>query len=95
MVEGRKADGSLNLGNSDNNTGFNPFWWGADYTETNAFNMAVSVPQDGIGLANLYGGRDQLADKLLIQSLQLMEDILDMAPWMVLVVFMNRGKQEK
>ena len=26
--------------------------------------MAVSVPQDGIGLANLYGGRDQLADKL-------------------------------
>ena len=31
----------------------------------------------------------------LIQSLQLMEDILDMAPWMVLVVFMNRGKQEK
>ena len=63
-LRGRKADGSLNLGNSDNNTGFNPFWWGADYTETNAFNMAVSVPQDGIGLANLYGGRDQLADKL-------------------------------
>lgn len=26
--------------------------------------MAVSVPQDGLGLANLYGGRDQLADKL-------------------------------
>ena len=63
-LRGRKTDGSLNLGNSDNNTGFNPFWWGADYTETNAFNMAVSVPQDGIGLANLYGGRDQLADKL-------------------------------
>lgn len=62
-LRGKKADGSLNLGNSEG-TGFDPFWWGADYTETNAFNMAVSVPQDGLGLANLYGGRDQLADKL-------------------------------
>ena len=26
--------------------------------------MAVSAPQDGLGLANLYGGRDQFADKL-------------------------------
>ena len=38
-------------------------WWG-DYTETNAFNMAFTVPQDGQGLANLYGGREKLAERL-------------------------------
>ncbi|MED4599116.1 GH92 family glycosyl hydrolase [Paenibacillus validus] len=43
---------------------FNPIDWGNDYTETNAWNMAFHVPQDGQGLANLYGGREQLADKL-------------------------------
>ncbi|MUK90650.1 glycoside hydrolase family 92 protein [Ornithinibacillus sp. L9] len=43
---------------------FNPAEWGGDYTETNAWNMAFHVPQDGQGLANLYGGRDQLANKL-------------------------------
>ena len=35
-----------------------------DYTETNGWNIAFHVPQDGQGLANLYGGRDGLADKL-------------------------------
>ncbi|ADD41770.1 GH92 family glycosyl hydrolase [Stackebrandtia nassauensis] len=43
---------------------FNPAEWGHDYTETNAWNMAFTVPQDGRGLANLYGGRDKLASKL-------------------------------
>ncbi|SDJ98173.1 GH92 family glycosyl hydrolase [Sediminibacillus albus] len=43
---------------------FNPAEWGGDYTETNAWNMAFHVPQDGQGLANLYGGRAGLADKL-------------------------------
>ncbi|WP_110943381.1 GH92 family glycosyl hydrolase [Virgibacillus senegalensis] len=43
---------------------FNPAEWGGDYTETNAWNMAFHVPQDGQGLANLYGGRDGLAEKL-------------------------------
>lgn len=43
---------------------FNPEAWGGDYTETNAWNMAFHVPQDGQGLANLYGGRDGLAKKL-------------------------------
>ena len=40
--------------------------WGHehDYTETNGWNFAFHVPQDGQGLANLYGGRDELADKL-------------------------------
>ncbi|WP_299092493.1 GH92 family glycosyl hydrolase [uncultured Metabacillus sp.] len=43
---------------------FNPESWGGDYTETNAWNMAFHVPQDGQGLANLYGGRAGLAEKL-------------------------------
>ncbi|MFI5735927.1 GH92 family glycosyl hydrolase [Kribbella sp. NPDC051587] len=43
---------------------FDPRDWGNDYTETNAWNMAFSAPQDGAGIAALYGGRDGLAKKL-------------------------------
>jgi len=43
---------------------YDPRVWGYDYTETNGWNMAFHVPQDGQGLANLYGGRDKLAAKL-------------------------------
>jgi len=43
---------------------FDPLRWGGDYTETNAWNMAFHAPQDGAGLAALYGGRDGLAAKL-------------------------------
>ncbi|MBN6040161.1 GH92 family glycosyl hydrolase [Amycolatopsis sp. 195334CR] len=43
---------------------YEPREWGHDYTETNAWNMAFTVPHDGNGLANLYGGRDGLAKKL-------------------------------
>ncbi|WP_305782514.1 GH92 family glycosyl hydrolase [Symbioplanes lichenis] len=43
---------------------YDPRVWGYDYTETNGWNMAFHVPQDGQGLANLYGGKDGLADKL-------------------------------
>jgi predicted alpha-1,2-mannosidase len=46
---------------------FNPLDWGGgsgDYTETNAWNMAFHVPQDGQGLANLYGGKAKMAQKL-------------------------------
>ena len=40
--------------------------WGSDhdYTETNGWNFAFHTPQDGQGLANLYGGRGELAKKL-------------------------------
>ncbi|WP_050697167.1 GH92 family glycosyl hydrolase [Anaeromassilibacillus senegalensis] len=56
----RRKDGSFRT----NSSSFNPgIWWG-DYTETNAYNMAFSVPQDGQGLANLYGGREALAERL-------------------------------
>jgi hypothetical protein len=43
---------------------YDPRVWGGDYTETNGWNFAFHAPQDGQGLANLYGGRDQLAKKL-------------------------------
>lgn len=43
---------------------FDPKSWGGQYTETNAWNMAFHVVQDGQGLANLYGGREGLAEKL-------------------------------
>jgi predicted alpha-1,2-mannosidase len=35
---------------------FEPRSWGGEFTETSAWNMAFHVPQDGNGLANLYGG---------------------------------------
>lgn len=62
-LKGRESNGSFTRGNYTGGD-FDPFFWGSDYTETNAYNMSVSVPQDGIGIANLYGGRDQLAEKL-------------------------------
>ncbi|GLQ94790.1 GH92 family glycosyl hydrolase [Dyella acidisoli] len=43
---------------------FDPLRWGDDYTETNAWNMAFHAPQDGAGLAALYGGREALGAKL-------------------------------
>jgi len=62
-LKGRNQDGGFTTGNYTNGA-FDPFFWGSDYTETNAYNMSVSVPQDGVGIANLYGGADQLAEKL-------------------------------
>ncbi len=43
---------------------YDPRVWGYDYTETDGWNMAFHVPQDGQGLANLYGGKAGLASKL-------------------------------
>jgi predicted alpha-1,2-mannosidase len=43
---------------------YDPRVWGYDYTETNGWNMAFDAPYDGLGLANLYGGRAGLAAKL-------------------------------
>ena len=54
----KNADGSWTRSKVD------PFAFHDDYTETTALNMACSVPQDGQGLANLYGGRAALAKKL-------------------------------
>lgn len=60
FFQGRNADGSWRQKPAN----FDPRVWGFDYTETNAWNMAFHVPQDGQGLANLYGGKKKLAEKL-------------------------------
>ncbi len=44
--------------------GFDPRRWGGDYTETNAWGMAFSVPHDPDGLAGLHGGRAGLGRAL-------------------------------
>jgi len=43
---------------------YDPCVWGGDYTETNGWGMAFTVPHDGEGLATLLGGRDALEVKL-------------------------------
>ncbi|MFD4140120.1 GH92 family glycosyl hydrolase [Streptomyces sp. NPDC058572] len=43
---------------------FDPRVWGYDYTETNGWGYAFTAPQDSRGLANLYGGRSGLGEKL-------------------------------
>ncbi|MFF3398823.1 GH92 family glycosyl hydrolase [Streptomyces sp. NPDC002659] len=43
---------------------FDPRVWGYDYTETNGWGYAFTAPQDSRGLANLYGGRAALGEKL-------------------------------
>ncbi|MEV6595629.1 GH92 family glycosyl hydrolase [Actinoplanes sp. NPDC051346] len=60
FFQGRDSAGRWRQPPSD----YDPRVWGYDYTETNGWNMAFHVPQDGQGLANLYGGRDALAKKL-------------------------------
>ena len=57
---GRDASGHWRYGKAT----FDPLRWGGDYTETDAWNMAFHAPQDGAGLAALYGGRAGLAAKL-------------------------------
>src|SRR4029450_13598561 len=60
FFQGRKADGTWSVPADK----YDPRVWGGDYTETDGWNFAFHVPQDGQGLANLYGGRDKLASKL-------------------------------
>ncbi|WP_158891774.1 GH92 family glycosyl hydrolase [Amycolatopsis anabasis] len=43
---------------------YDPALWGFDYTETNGWNTAFSVPHDGRGLAGLLGGRPKLESTL-------------------------------
>ena len=62
FFQGRAADGTWKSAPDE----YDPRVWGHDhdYTETNGWNFAFHVPHDGQGLANLYGGRDRLAEKL-------------------------------
>jgi predicted alpha-1,2-mannosidase len=57
---GRTATGAFEQSPAE----FNPLMWGGDYTESDAWNFAFHAPQDGQGLANLYGGTDGLGAKL-------------------------------
>ncbi len=57
--KGKNASGEWTSGDS-----FDPIFWGGDYTETDAYNMTVTVPQDGNGLANLYGGPEALGKRM-------------------------------
>ncbi|MFE9023465.1 GH92 family glycosyl hydrolase [Streptomyces sp. NPDC007808] len=60
FFQGRDAKGDWRVESST----YDPRVWGYDYTETNGWGYAFTAPQDSRGLANLYGGRDGLADKL-------------------------------
>ncbi|MFI9767976.1 GH92 family glycosyl hydrolase [Streptomyces sp. NPDC052415] len=60
FFQGRDAKGDWRVESSK----YDPRVWGHDYTETNGWGYAFTAPQDSRGLANLYGGRNKLADKL-------------------------------
>ena len=62
FFQGRDASGRWKSSPQD----YDPRVWGHehDYTETDGWNFAFHTPHDGQGLANLYGGRDGLANKL-------------------------------
>lgn len=60
FFQGRNADGTFNQSPAD----YDPKSWGGVYTETDGWNFAFHAPQDGQGLADLYGGRKQLEKKL-------------------------------
>ncbi|MGV9246477.1 GH92 family glycosyl hydrolase [Streptomyces sp. NPDC003710] len=60
FFQGRDAQGNWRVDSSK----YDPRVWGYDYTETNGWGYAFTAPQDSRGLANLYGGRAKLADKL-------------------------------
>ncbi|MEU1303085.1 GH92 family glycosyl hydrolase [Streptomyces shenzhenensis] len=60
FFQGRDAKGNWRVDSAK----YDPRVWGHDYTETNGWGYAFTAPQDSRGLANLYGGRSGLADKL-------------------------------
>ncbi|GLW48268.1 alpha-1 2-mannosidase [Streptomyces sp. NBRC 14336] len=60
FFQGRNAKGDWRVESKK----YDPRVWGYDYTETNGWGYAFTAPQDSRGLANLYGGRNKLADKL-------------------------------
>jgi hypothetical protein len=60
FFQGKTAAGVFERGTAD----YDPRVWGNGYTETDGWNTAFDPTYDGLGLANLYGGRAQLAAKL-------------------------------
>ncbi|MFD9890312.1 GH92 family glycosyl hydrolase [Amycolatopsis sp. NPDC059027] len=60
FFQGRNRDGTRHFPAH----GYDPEAWGGDFTETNSWNTAFSVPHDGPGLAALHGGHAALEAKL-------------------------------
>ncbi|MER8003137.1 GH92 family glycosyl hydrolase [Streptomyces sp. NPDC095613] len=60
FFQGRNVKGDWRVPSAS----YDPRVWGYDYTETNGWGYAFTAPQDSRGLANLYGGRSGLANKL-------------------------------
>jgi predicted alpha-1,2-mannosidase len=60
FFQGRDARGGWRVDSAR----YDPRVWGHDYTETNGWGYAFTAPQDSRGLANLYGGRAGLGEKL-------------------------------
>jgi len=60
FFQGRSSNGTF----TPSAATFDPESWGGVYTETNGWNFAFHAPQDGAGLAALYGGKKGLEDKL-------------------------------
>ncbi|MFI2371812.1 GH92 family glycosyl hydrolase [Streptomyces sp. NPDC018833] len=60
FFQGRNLKGDWRVESSK----YDPRVWGYDYTETNGWGYAFTAPQDSRGLANLYGGRSGLGEKL-------------------------------
>ncbi len=60
FFQGKDAKGKWRVESSK----YDPRVWGYDYTETNGWGYAFTAPQDSRGLANLYGGKSGLAQKL-------------------------------
>jgi predicted alpha-1,2-mannosidase len=59
FFRGRNSDGSWSTPDEE----YDPYRWGYEYTEGNAWDYCTAVPHDGQGLANLYGGRQALSEK--------------------------------
>lgn len=61
-----KETGFMRPKNSDGNfrEEFDQFSWGRDYTEAGPWQTTFAVQHDFTGLANLYGGREKLIEKL-------------------------------
>lgn len=60
FFNGRTAGGQW----QKNKSATDPGSWASDQADPNIWNLAFDVPQDGQGLANLYGGRNGLSNKL-------------------------------
>lgn len=64
MRNKNRAGQWLGGGSGSATTTFNAKDWGWGYCEDNAYNYVLTVPQDGKGLANLFGGKAAFGKKM-------------------------------